>query len=171
VHEAWPGHHLQIALARQLQPDTPLSQLSFNAAYIEGWARTAEALGEEAGMYDSDDALILRRAWPARGMVVDPGLHAMKWTRQQAVDYIVASGRFDAKQADDTVDRIAVLPGQLTAYDSGGLEFKALRAEAQAALGARFDLRRFNTAAIEEGVVPLGELRAHVLAWIKSQQP
>jgi uncharacterized protein (DUF885 family) len=171
VHEAWPGHHLQIALARQLQPATPLSQLSFNAAYIEGWARNAEAMAEEAGMYDNDDALILRRAWPARGMVVDPGLHAMKWSRQQAIDYIVASGRFDSKQADDTVDRIAVLPGQLTAYDSGGLEFRALRAEAQAALGTRFDLRRFNTAAIEEGVVPLGELRAHVLAWIKSQHP
>jgi uncharacterized protein (DUF885 family) len=171
VHETWPGHHLQIALARQLQPATPLSQLSFNAAYIEGWARNAEALAEEAGIYDNDDALILRRAWPARGMVVDPGLHALKWSRQQAIDYIVASGRFDAKQADDTVDRIAVLPGQLTAYDSGGLEFKALRTEAQAALGSRFDLRRFNTAAIEEGVVPLGELRAHVLAWIKSQQP
>ena len=171
VHEAWPGHHLQIALARQLQPDTPLSQLSFNAAYIEGWARNAEAMAEEAGIYDSDDALILRRAWPARGMVVDPGLHAMKWGRQQAIDYIVASGRFDAKQADDMVDRIAVLPGQLTAYDTGALEFRALRAEAQAALGTRFDLRRFNTAAIEEGVVPLGELRAHVLAWIKSQSP
>jgi uncharacterized protein (DUF885 family) len=171
VHETWPGHHLQIALARQLQPATPLSQLSFNAAYIEGWARNAEAMAEEAGIYDNDDALILRRAWPARGMVVDAGLHALKWSRRQAVDYIVASGRFDAKQADDTVDRIAVLPGQLTAYDSGGLEFRALRAEAQAALGTRFDLRRFNTAAIEEGVVPLSELRAHVLAWIKSQQP
>lgn len=171
VHEAWPGHHLQIALARQLQPATVLSQLSFNAAYVEGWARNAEAMAEEAGIYDNDDALILRRAWPARGMVVDPGLHALKWSRQQAVDYIVASGRFDSKQADDMVDRIAVLPGQLTAYDSGGLEFKALRAEAQAALGPRFDLRRFNTAAIEQGVVPLGELRAHVLAWIKSQQP
>jgi uncharacterized protein (DUF885 family) len=171
VHETWPGHHLQIALARQLQPNTPLSQLSFNAAYIEGWARNAEALGEEAGIYDNDDASILRRAWPARGMVVDPGLHAMKWTRQQAVDYMVSSGRFDSKQADDMVDRIAVLPGQLTAYDSGGLEFKALRAEAQAALGAKFDLRRFNTVAIEEGVVPLGELRAHVQAWIKSPQP
>ena len=171
AHEAWPGHHLQIALARQLQPDTPLSRLSFNAAYIEGWARNAEALGEEAGIYDNDDALILRRSWPARGMVVDPGLHAMKWTRQQAVDYIVSSGRFDSQQADDLVDRIAVLPGQLTAYDSGGLEFTALRREAQAALGARFELRQFNTAAMEEGVVPLGELRAHVLAWIKSRQP
>ena len=171
VHEAWPGHHLQIALARQLQPDTPLSLLSFNAAYIEGWARNAEAMGEEAGIYDNDDALILRRAWPARGMVVDPGLHAFKWTRQQAIDYIVSSGRFDSKQADDTVDRIAVIPGQLTAYDSGGLEFKALRTEAQDALGGRFDLRRFNTAALQEGVVPLGELRAHVLAWIKSQRP
>jgi uncharacterized protein (DUF885 family) len=169
VHEAWPGHHLQIALARQLQRGTPLSRLSFNAAYIEGWARNAESMAEEAGIYDNDDALILRRAWPARGMVVDPGLHAMKWSRQQAIDYLVASGRFDPKQADDAVDRIAALPGQLTAYDSGGLEFRALRAEAQTALGSRFDLRRFNTAVIEEGVVPLGELRAHVRAWIKRQ--
>lgn len=169
VHEAWPGHHLQIALSRQLQPANPLSQLSFNSAYVEGWARNAEAMGEEAGIYDNDDALILRRAWPARGMVVDPGLHAFKWTRQQAIDYIVSSGRFDAKQANDTVDRIAVIPGQLTAYDSGGLEFKALRTQAQAALGGRFVLSRFNTAALEEGVVPLGELRAHMLDWIKSQ--
>lgn len=166
IHEAWPGHHLQIALARQLQPDTALTKLSFNAAYMEGWARTAEAYGEEVGIYDNDDALILRRAWPARGMVVDPGIHAMHWTRQQAVEYIVASGRFNAKQAEDQVDRIAAMPGQLTAYDSGGLEFKALRAEAQAALGDKFDLRQFNTVALQRGVVPLQELRSHILAWI-----
>jgi uncharacterized protein (DUF885 family) len=169
VHEAWPGHHLQIALAREIAPDTPVSKLSFNSAYLEGWARYAEALGEEAGIYQTEDAKILRRIWPARGMVVDPGLHAFGWTRQQAIDYLVSSGRFNAKAADDLVDRIAMLPGQLTSYDSGGLEIKALRAEAQAALGARFDLREFNRTVLEEGVVPLAELRIHVNAWISSK--
>jgi len=169
VHEAWPGHHLQIALAREIGPDTSLAKLSYNSAYIEGWARYAEAMGEEAGIYPDEDAKILRRIWPARGMVVDPGLHAFGWTRQQAIDYLVSSGRFGAKAADDVVDRIAMLPGQYTSYDSGGLEIKALRAEAQAALGARFDLREFNRTVLEEGVVPLTELRLHVKAWISSK--
>ena len=169
VHEAWPGHHLQIALAREIVPDRPLSKLSFNSAYLEGWARYAEGMGEEAGIYQTEDARILRRIWPARGMVVDPGLHAFGWTRQQAIDYLVSSGRFSAKAADDVVDRIAMLPGQLTSYDSGGLEIKALRAEAQAALGERFDLREFNRTVLEEGVVPLAELRLHVNAWISSK--
>lgn len=169
VHEAWPGHHLQIALARKTAPDTPIAKLSFNSAYIEGWARYAEAMGEEAGIYQIEDAKIQRRIWPARGMVVDPGLHAFGWSRQQAIDYLVSSGRFDAKAADDTVDRIAVLPGQLTSYDSGGLEIKALRAEAQKALGTRFELREFNRTVLEEGVVPLAELRLHVTEWIRSK--
>lgn len=169
IHEAWPGHHLQIALARELAPDTLISKISFNSAYMEGWARYAEAMGEEAGIYETEDAKILRRVWPARGMVVDPGLHAFHWTRQQAIDYLVATGRFDAKAADDLVDRIAVMPGQLTSYDSGGLEFKALRAEAQAALGDRFDLREFNRTVLEEGVAPLSEMRLHVEAWIKAK--
>lgn len=169
LHEAWPGHHLQIALARELQPDTLLSKFVFNSAYTEGWARYAEAMSEEIGLYDSKDALILRRIWPARGMVVDPGLHAFHWTRQQAVDYLVASGRFNPKSANDIVDRIAVMPGQLTSYDSGGLEIKALRKEAEEKLGTRFNLREFNRAVIEEGVVSLSELRNHIESWIAAQ--
>jgi uncharacterized protein (DUF885 family) len=169
VHEAWPGHHLQIALSRELVPDSPMSKMAANSAYIEGWARYAEAMGEEAGIYETEDARILRRVWPARGMVVDPGLHAFHWTRRQAIDYLVSTGRFDAKAADDLVDRIAMMPGQLTSYDSGGLEIRALRSEAQAALGARFELREFNRVVLEEGAVPLSELRAHVEAWIRSK--
>jgi uncharacterized protein (DUF885 family) len=102
-------------------------------------------------------------------MVVDPGLHAFHWTRQQAIDYVVSTGRFNAKSANDLVDRIAVLPGQLTSYDSGGLEIKALRQEAQSKLGDRFDLRKFNYVVLEEGVVPLSELRVHVEDWIATQ--
>jgi len=170
VHEVWPGHHLQIALAREIAPDTPVNKLGFNSAYVEGWARYAEGMGEEADIYQTEDAAILRRVWPARGMVVDPGVHALHWTRQQAVEYLVATGRFDEKGAQSQIDRIAVMPGQLTAYDSGGLEIKSLRAEAQAALGPKFDLREFNRTVLEEGIVPLGELRRHVESWINSNK-
>jgi uncharacterized protein (DUF885 family) len=170
VHEVWPGHHLQIALAREIAPNTPLNRLSFNSAYVEGWARYAEAIAEEADIYKAEDAAILRRVWPARGMVVDPGLHAFHWTRQQAVEYLVGTGRFDEKGAENLIDRIAVLPGQLTAYDSGGLEIKSLRTEAQAALGPKFDVREFNRTVLDEGIVPLGELRRHVESWINNKK-
>ena len=169
LHETVPGHYLQKALARELQPPTRLSKLIDNDAYAEGWARYAEGMGEEARIYDTEDAAIMRRLWPARGMVVDPGLHALHWTRQQAVDYMVSSGHVNADAANDLVDRIAVMPGQLTSYDSGGLEMKHLRAEAKLKLGARFDLRRFNRAVLEEGVVPLEELRAHLEAWMAEE--
>jgi uncharacterized protein (DUF885 family) len=171
VHETIPGHFLQKALAAQLQKPTKLSRFVDNAAYSEGWARYAEAMGEEAGIYDTDDAAILRRMWPARGMVVDPGLHVFHWSRQQAIDYIMESGRFTADEANDYVDRIAVMPGQLTAYDSGALEIMALRSEAESKLGKRFDLKAFNQAVLDEGVIPLGELRAHISDWIAAQQP
>ena len=170
VHETTPGHYLQKALAQELQPPTKLSKFVDYAAYTEGWARYAEAMGEEEKIYDTEDSAIMRRLWPARGMVVDPGLHAFHWTRQQAIDYIVASGRFTAEEANDYVDRIAVMPGQLTSYDSGGLEIKRLREEAKTRLGSSFDLRRFNKALLEEGVVPLSELRAHIEAWMAAEK-
>jgi uncharacterized protein (DUF885 family) len=170
VHETVPGHFLQKALAARLQRPTKLSKLVDIAAYSEGWARYAEAMGEEAGIYDTDDAAILRRMWPARGMVVDPGLHVFHWSRQQAIDYMMESGRFTTQEANDYVDRIAVMPGQLTAYDSGALEIMALRAEAESKLGKRFDLRVFNQALLEEGVVPLAELHAHISNWIAAQE-
>lgn len=169
AHETLPGHHLQIALARELSPQTRLSKLVSNPAYQEGWARYAEGMAEEAGIYDTPDAAILRRVWPARGMVVDPGLHAFHWTREQAIRYLVSTGRFTRKSADDEVDRIAVMPGQLTAYDSGGLEIRALREAARRRLGDRFDLKAFNRVVLDEGVVPLSELRRHVLVWLDAQ--
>jgi uncharacterized protein (DUF885 family)/predicted dienelactone hydrolase len=166
VHEVWPGHHLQIALARQLQPATRFSRLVSISGYQEGWARYAEGLGEELGIYADPATPIVRRIWPARGMVVDPGLHAFHWTREQAIRYLVATGRYTPKSANDLVDRIAVMPGQLTAYDSGGLSIRELRARAEAALGPQFSLKAFHRAVLEEGVVPLGELTNHVDQWI-----
>ena len=168
AHEALPGHHLQIALARETGAASRLAKLISLPAYQEGWARYAEGLAEEASIYDTPSAAILRRVWPARGMVVDPGLHALHWSRERAIAYLVSTGRYTRKSADDMVDRIAVMPGQLTAYDTGALEIQALRAEAERRLGQRFDLETFNLVLLDEGVVPLQELRRHVMAWLAS---
>lgn len=170
VHETWPGHHLQMSLAAALGNQHRLSKLVYNAAYVEGWARYAEALAEEAGIYTTRHALVSRRIWPARGMVVDPGIHVGGWSRERARDYLVATGRFDARKAEAQVDRIAAIPAQLTAYDSGGLEIVALRRQAEAALGANFDLREFHAQVLADGIVPLSTLRARITAWIASRQ-
>ena len=166
AHETLPGHHLQIALAREIQPESPLSKILGNAAYAEGWARYAEGMAEEIGILATPDALIERRVWPAHGMVVDPGLNALHWTHQQAIDYLMTTGQYTPQTANDLIDRIAVMPGQLTAYDSGALEIKALRQEAEQQLGSKFRLQAFNYVVLEEGNVPLSELRHHVETWI-----
>lgn len=170
VHEAYPGHHMQLSFARTLE-QSDVAKLSFNSAYIEGWARYAEMLAEEAGIYGTDYALMSRRIWPARGMVADPGLHVLGWSRGQTVQYLLATGRFSEAEAIDLVDRMAILPGQLTAYDSGGLEIMALRQQARDALGAAFDVREFHDVVLGRGVVPLGTLRRNVEAWIASRKP
>ncbi len=168
-HETYPGHHLQIAFAQRLTGVHPVSRVTRNAAFIEGWARYSEALAEEAGLYESPTGPIYRRTWPARGMVVDPGIHVMGWDREQAVAFIRASGRFDRTAADRMVDRIATIPGQLTSYDSGALEIFALRKMAEDALGGRFDIKAFHLTVLENGTVPLWMLRAHVTRWVRAQ--
>ena len=150
--------------------DKPVTSLIWFSGPGEGWARYSEALAEEMGLYRSVTGPILRRAWPARGMVVDPGIHLFGWTREEAIDFMMESGRFPESMGDDMVDRIAILPGQLTAYDSGGLEILALRRQAEEALGEHFDIREFHDRVLENGTIPLGYLRQHVEAWIASRQ-
>jgi len=169
VHEGYPGHHMQISFAN-MAGTSPITKMTGNSAYVEGWARYSEALAEEAGIYRTPYAPMTRRLWPARGMVVDPGLHVMGWSRQQVIDFVRQSGRFSGPEADDLVDRIAILPGQLTAYDSGGLEILALRREAEAALGPRFDIRRFHRRVLESGAIPLTALRANIETWIAAER-
>ena len=170
VHEAWPGHHLQIAMAQNITDAHKIFRIAFNSGFVEGWARYAEHLGEEMGLYETTSAPITRRAWPARGMVLDPGLHLYGWSREEVRDYILESRRMGPTEATNAADRIAILPGQLTAYDSGALEIFALRAEAEHALGDRFDIKAFHDRILENGVVPLPLLRAHVEAWIAEQR-
>jgi uncharacterized protein (DUF885 family) len=169
-HETWPGHHLQIAYAQRIRDAHPLMQLIFNSGYVEGWARYAENLSEEAGLYHTEYAKLQRRAWPARGMVVDPGIHAFGWTREQAVAFIMEAGRDNEQTAGNMVDRIAAIPGQLTAYDSGAQEFFALRREAQATLGNKFDIRTFHDAVLGKGTIPLPMLREVTQRWLATQQ-
>jgi len=169
-HETWPGHHLQASYAQRVEGLHPAMKLAFNSGFVEGWARYAEALAEEAGLYATEHAKIQRRAWPARGMVVDPGLHVFGWTREQAIDFLLESGRFTPQSAENMVDRIAAVPGQLTAYDSGAQEIFALRSEAESALGETFDLASFHDALLGNGTLPLPMLRAVIERWIAANR-
>ena len=170
VHEGWPGHHLQIATAYAIEGLHPIVQMLSSSAYVEGWARYSEALAEEAGVYDHDYGAISRRAWPARGMIIDAGLHAYGWSEEQVKQVAIESGRFNAESAEVLLDRIAVIPGQLTAYDTGGLEIFALRKEAETRLGEKFDIREFHDRILENGAVPLAAMREHVEAWIAENE-
>ncbi len=169
-HEAWPGHHLQVAVGQSVEGLHPITQIIWFSGPGEGWARYSEALAEEMGLYTTTTGPIKRRAWPARGMVVDPGIHLFGWTREEAIEFMMESGRFPESMGDEMVDRIAILPGQLTAYDSGGLEILALRKMAEEAMGDDFDIREFHDRILENGTIPLLQLRAHVEAWIKDYQ-
>jgi len=169
-HEAWPGHHLQVAVGQSVEGLHPVTQIIWFSGPGEGWARYAEGLAEEMGLYTTTTGPIKRRAWPARGMVVDPGIHLFGWTREQAIDFMMESGRFPESMGDEMVDRIAILPGQLTAYDSGGLEILALRAMAEEAMGEDFDIREFHQRILENGTIPLPQLREHVEAWIEEYE-
>jgi uncharacterized protein (DUF885 family) len=168
-HEAWPGHHLQVAFAKGIEGLHPVTELIWFSGPGEGWARYSEALSEEMGLYQTTTGRITRRAWPARGMVVDPGIHLFGWTREEAIDFMMESGRFPDSMGDEMVDRIAILPGQLTAYDSGGLEIVALRKQAEEAFGDEFDIREFHDRILENGTIPLPALRTHIERWIASK--
>lgn len=165
VHETVPGHHLQIATARSLHPTNPLGMLVFNAAYSEGWAHYAEQLSEEEEIDGDDYERIQRRVLAGRSLVIDVGIHANGWTREEAEAYVMQTG-MAKNQADDVIDRVAVEPGQLTSYEVGGLEILALREEARQQLSERFSLVAFHQRVLEQGVVPLTALRSHVEAWI-----
>jgi uncharacterized protein (DUF885 family) len=169
-HETYPGHHLQIAVA-QSRPAHPITRLVWTGAFGEGWARYAEGLAEEIGLYRAPLAPLARRAWPAHGMVADVGLHLLGWPAERVAAY-VAEGRFvpPGQEMELMVLRFAVLPGQITAYDTGALEIRALRSEAERALGRRFDLKGFHDRVIANGAMTLPMLRESITRWIAEQK-
>ena len=169
-HETYPGHHFQISIAMERPKAHMITLLSANSGYIEGWARYTEALAEEMGLYTTDFARISRRFWPAHGMVVDPGIHVMGWTREQAIKYILGTGRFTPHEAESLVDRIVAWPGQLTAYDTGAIEIFALREKAKKELGDKFDIRAFHDQLLKYGSVTLPMLREIINHWLEDVQ-
>jgi uncharacterized protein (DUF885 family) len=173
-HEAAPGHHFQIALAQEIA-DTPLLRrlVSFNA-FSEGWGLYAEELADEQGFYDGDPigriGFLRWQLWRAARLVVDTGLHAQNWTRQLAIDYLVATTGDTPGVIATEVDRYIVWPGQACGYEIGRREIMRLREQARNDLGPDFDLRGFHDAVLLSGEVPLGVLAGLVRDWIPEQR-
>lgn len=170
-HESIPGHHLQIAIAQEL-PEMPAFRKHLGTtAYVEGWALYTERLADEMGLYTSDVdrlGMLSFDAWRASRLVVDTGIHGKGWTREQAVQFMLANTALAENNIRNEVDRYVTWPGQATAYKIGQLEMWALRRDAEARLGPRFDLKAFHDVVLGQGAVTLPVLRAQVDAWILS---
>jgi uncharacterized protein (DUF885 family) len=167
-HETVPGHHLQGAIALERKDIHPIGRYLFNSGYAEGWALYTERLADEMKLYSSDlDRLgmLSSQALRASRLVVDSGLHTLGWTRQQAIDYMLAHTAESRHDVESEVDRYIIFPGQATAYMIGRLEIGEARAEAEKAMGARFDIKAFHDRVLEDGGVPIAYLREKVRAW------
>lgn len=165
-HEAVPGHHLQLAIATERTDLPSFRRMSLgHNAYIEGWALYTERLADEMGLYDDElDRLgmLASDAWRACRLVVDTGLHAMGWTRQQAIDFMAAHTPLDTDTIVVEVDRYIGMPAQALSYKVGQRELLHLREQARSALGSRFDIRRFHDAVLGAATVSLPVLRNRV---------
>ena len=171
-HEAVPGHHLQMALA--LEQDLPdFRRHLYHSAFGEGWALYAESLGLEVGFYAdpySDFGRLTYEMWRACRLVVDTGLHAFGWTRQQAIDFMAENTALSLHGVTSEIDRYITWPAQATAYKIGELRIKELRRQAEQALGERFDLRAFHDAVLANGSIPIAVLEDLMGEWIEMQE-
>ncbi|CAN5479487.1 hypothetical protein BH23BAC3_BH23BAC3_23980 [soil metagenome] len=168
-HEAYPGHHLQIGIEKDIKGLHPVSKFIGFGSYVEGWARYSEQLAEEMGLYESKLALIRRRSWPSRGLVVDPALHTKGWSKEQAINFMMESG-MNAESALSLYHRIIIWPAQLTSYDAGGEDIKALRKMAEEKLGEHFDIKEFHSKILENGSIPLSALRITIDEWLNNNK-
>ena len=170
-HEAVPGHHLQIALAQKLEGVPEFQKHVHSTAYVEGWALYTEKLADELGLYSGPMdrlGMLSCDALRACRLVVDTGLHAFNWTREQAIDYMAANTTSSMADICNEVDRYIAWPGQAVSYKVGQLEILRLRAEAKAAMGAKFRLGAFHRVVLENGGIVLPVLEQQVNAWMTS---
>ncbi len=173
LHEAVPGHHLQISLAQEMTNVPEFRKNTGYTAYVEGWGLYSESLGEELGFYKdpySKFGQLTYEMWRAVRLVVDTGMHSLGWSRQQAIDYFTANTGKSEHDIEVEIDRYIVWPGQALAYKIGELKLKELRAKATAELGARFDIRTFHDELLRNGALPLDVLEAHMNQWMTSQR-
>jgi len=169
-HETYPGHHLQIALAQERVNAHPILRYIGNSGFSEGWARYSETLAAEMGLYSSELNTLEMLSGLPTGMVVDPGIHAMGWTREQAIAYTLSKQvNMTPEEAGAYVDRIVIWPAQMVTYGAGELEIVRLRREAERALGKEFDVRAFHDHVLDHGTVTLGMLRARIEQWLAKQ--
>ncbi len=173
LHEAVPGHHLQTALAAEMDAVPEFRRHDYLSAFGEGWALYAEYLGLEAGIYEdpySNFGRLTYEIWRACRLVVDTGVHALGWTRQQMLDYLAENTALSLHEVTTETDRYISWPGQALAYKIGELKIRELRARAEEALGADFDVRHFHDAVLANGSVPLDILEELIDAWIEGQK-
>lgn len=169
-HEGWPGHHLDSSISLGNQSLHPILRHMWSSGTSEGWALYSERLADEIGLYSSELArlgMLSNEAFRAARLVVDPGLHVMGWTRQDAIDYMLENTAEGLDAVSGEVDRYAAVPGQATSYLVGSLEIQRLRKKAEKLLGDRFDIRVFHNRVLENGGVTLPMLGMSIDAWIE----
>lgn len=168
-HEAVPGHHLQIALQQEMKDVPDFRRVAEFTVMVEGWALYAESLGLETGFYKdpySNFGRLSFSMWRALRLVVDTGLHAMGWSRQQAIDYMAKNSALTLPNITNEVDRYIAWPGQALAYKIGELKIRELRELAEKELGEHFDIREFHDVVLKNGAIPLNILEKNVKTWI-----
>ncbi|PHI36548.1 DUF885 domain-containing protein [Pseudoalteromonas sp. GCY] len=172
-HEGIPGHHMQIAIAQELEDMPKFRKFGGYTAYIEGWGLYSELVPKEMGLYEdpySDFGRLAMELWRACRLVVDTGIHAMKWTRQEGIDYYVNNTPNAKSDAVKMVERHIVMPSQATAYKVGMLKILELREAAKKELGNKFDIREFHDVVLKNGPVPLNVLESFVDEWVASKK-
>jgi uncharacterized protein (DUF885 family) len=172
-HETIPGHHLQMTIALENTASAhPLARATFNSGFAEGWALYAERLSDEMGLFTSDVdrmGMLSQQLVRASRLVVDSGIHARGWTRDQGIAFLTENTVLPHSEIETEVDRYAAWPGQATSYMLGMLEIRALRDESAKALGDKFDLRAFHDRVLEDGAMPLWALREKIERWMRAK--